>query len=221
MEVVSICNLKGGTGKSTVTVLLAAAFGGTGKKVLVIDTDAQRSIETLFNLEASPDKKPLFDLEAISPKFVVDVLRMKADNYDLIFVDVPRSTEKSTDSFLSQIVTMCDTILIPVLPSRVDVLSTMDFIEMLREIKDFKDKNGLKFKYKAFLNKVKNRTENELSRNVLEKNGLDFMESELPDIKLFLYPSPFENVMNSKEGKKRFSNFYSEAKSLIYGKERK
>lgn len=217
MEVVSVCNLKGGTGKSTVTMLLASAFGADGKKVLVIDTDGQRTIEALFDLEAEPDKKALFDLEAISPKFVVDVLRLKADKYDLIFIDVPRSTESKTDSAVSQIVAMCDTLLIPVLPSRLDVLSTMDFLAMLKEIAEFKEKNGLPFKYKAFLNKVKNRNENEFSKTVLEQQGLELMDALLADVKLFLYPSPYESILNSKDGRERFGQFFNEAKKLIYG----
>ena len=217
MEVVSICNLKGGTGKSTVTMLLASALGAAGDRVLVIDTDAQKTIQVLFDLEAGPDKKPLFDLEAISPKFVVDVLRLKADLYDIIFIDVPRSTESKTDTAVSQIIALCDTLLIPVLPSRLDVLSTLDFLPMIQEIDAFKQKNGLPFKYKAFLNKVKNRNETDFSKSALEGNGLPLMDALLSDLKLFLYPNAFESVLESKEGKERFEQFFNEAKNLIYG----
>lgn len=41
MHIISVCNHKGGTGKTTTAVHLAAAFGMSGLKTLVIDLDPQ------------------------------------------------------------------------------------------------------------------------------------------------------------------------------------
>ena len=43
MKVLTICQRKGGNGKSTATINLAAAFAEKGKRVLVIDMDDQRN----------------------------------------------------------------------------------------------------------------------------------------------------------------------------------
>jgi len=44
MEIITSCNLKGGTGKSTSTAFLAHAYAAQGKKVLVVDADPQGSV---------------------------------------------------------------------------------------------------------------------------------------------------------------------------------
>lgn len=46
--IVSVCNEKGGSGKSTITINLAIYLGSIGEKVLVIDADPQQSI-AVFN----------------------------------------------------------------------------------------------------------------------------------------------------------------------------
>ncbi len=53
MEVIAVINYKGGVGKTTVTSNLASELAFRGKKVLLIDTDAQASLTFSF---ITPDK---------------------------------------------------------------------------------------------------------------------------------------------------------------------
>jgi chromosome partitioning protein len=66
MPVLSICNHKGGTGKTTTAIHLAAAFGLSGRRVLAVDLDPQGFLTRLLGVE-EPDEAQsslaLFDHE--------------------------------------------------------------------------------------------------------------------------------------------------------------
>jgi chromosome partitioning protein len=51
METIAILNLKGGVGKTTVAINLAAGLGYMGKRILIIDSDPQCSLTHFFGLE--------------------------------------------------------------------------------------------------------------------------------------------------------------------------
>lgn len=48
MEIIAIINYKGGVGKTTATANIAAELAFKGKKVLIIDSDAQASLTFSF-----------------------------------------------------------------------------------------------------------------------------------------------------------------------------
>ena len=67
MPVVTICNHKGGTGKTTTSVHLAAAFGHAGRRVLVVDFDPQGFLTRTLGLPEPPPERSalaLLDPEA-------------------------------------------------------------------------------------------------------------------------------------------------------------
>ncbi len=64
MPVLSICNHKGGTGKTTTTIHTAAAFGLSGRRVLAVDLDPQGFLTRLLGVEEPPEERSslaLFD----------------------------------------------------------------------------------------------------------------------------------------------------------------
>jgi chromosome partitioning protein len=55
MTVISVCNHKGGTGKTTTTIHLAAALGLSGRRTLVIDLDPQGFLTRQIGLSEPPE----------------------------------------------------------------------------------------------------------------------------------------------------------------------
>ena len=84
MQIISIINYKGGVGKTTVTANLAGRLAYKGKKVLLLDMDAQASLTFSFvtpdywnnNLEKSKTIKKYFDCitEGVSTKSLSDLI---------------------------------------------------------------------------------------------------------------------------------------------------
>jgi chromosome partitioning protein len=77
MFVLSICNHKGGTGKTTSAIHLAAALGLSGWRTLVIDLDPQGFLTRTMDVEEPPPEEtvaalfdPTADLESISVREV-------------------------------------------------------------------------------------------------------------------------------------------------------
>ena len=67
MPVLSICNHKGGTGKTTTAIHMAAAFGLRGHRVLAVDLDPQGFLTRLLGVEEPAEARSslaLFDHES-------------------------------------------------------------------------------------------------------------------------------------------------------------
>jgi chromosome partitioning protein len=80
---ITVANQKGGVGKTTSVLNLGAALAQMGKKILIIDTDAQGSIATLLNVKP---KDTLYNLLIEGVKFDECVVNVRS-NIDCIFSD--------------------------------------------------------------------------------------------------------------------------------------
>ncbi len=134
MKTVLVANQKGGCGKSSVAITLAAALANQGQTVALADADLQQS--SLRWLKRRPDSAAAIyavdwgDDDDIGdlPKKAAKALGKK----DWLIIDAPGSLRGERAQTL---ISEAQAILIPVLPSVFDADSTKQFLKSIQDIK--------------------------------------------------------------------------------------
>lgn len=123
MRQIMVINAKGGSGKTTIATNLASYFATQNKNVTIIDYDSQGS--SLAWLDArSPAKRPIQGIAG----FKKNAERPKR-NTDIVIMDAPAAVHGAE---LTKLVRKAKTILIPVLPSPIDMRAATSFIKELK-----------------------------------------------------------------------------------------
>jgi len=116
--IITLCGQKGGTGKTTLSFLLAETLSRAGKRVAVRDDDPQKSITQVIEETRADGKTQLEVWE-----------KSRAGEYDFVVVD----TQPRLDSrVLQEAVREADRLLLPLKPSMVDIRATLPAVEMVK-----------------------------------------------------------------------------------------
>lgn len=129
--IVSVVNQKGGVGKTTLSIHLADGLAKQGRKVALIDADAQSS-SLLWS--ASRQGSELFPVLGMPKETLYQELQGLAKGFDDIVIDGPPRVA----SVLKAAIASADIVLVPVKPSSLDVWAATDIVKLIEEVRMLK-----------------------------------------------------------------------------------
>ena len=111
-KIIALANQKGGVGKTTSAVNLAAAVATHGKKTLLIDSDPQGNGSNASGINSRKLKKHLYHCfvdqnvvaDALCPSPHIDNLTILPTHIDLIGVEMELISEQQRETFLRRVI---------------------------------------------------------------------------------------------------------------------
>ena len=123
--IIGVLNQKGGVGKTTLAVNLAATIASSTARVLLVDADPQGSA---LAWSSAREIEPLFPVVGMAkPSLHRDLPKLAAD-YEFVLIDgAPRVNDLGRSAILAS-----DFVLIPVQPSPYDIWAAADTVQLIR-----------------------------------------------------------------------------------------
>ena len=121
MRSILVLNSKGGSGKTTIATNLASFYASIGKQVALIDLDAQESSISWLKARSSA-KPPITGIKGYGVKVKRGI--------DYKIIDAPAGLQGAA---LTKVLNMAESVIIPVLPSPIDMRAAGDFIKNIKK----------------------------------------------------------------------------------------
>ena len=131
--IIGVLNQKGGVGKTTISVNLAAVLSHAGNRLLLVDADPQASA---LDWQSAREGESLFPVIGMAKPIIHKDLPEIAVNYDHVIIDgPPRVNDLARSAMLA-----ADLVVIPVQPSPYDVWAADEIVTLINEASVYNEK---------------------------------------------------------------------------------
>jgi len=124
--IISVVNQKGGVGKTTVAINLAAMLSRNNFNLVLLDTDPQGSATQWHDVEENQAIEVIHHPDPVRPADIETLLH----RYDHIVIDAPPAIGEISRSVLA----VSDLVIVPLSPSPLDIWSCWGTLEMISEV---------------------------------------------------------------------------------------
>lgn len=174
MAIITAANSKGGSGKSTLIIILATALTESGATVSVIDADPQMTIGKWASESSGLKFKVRHDVDENSIRKVIDE---EAAEAQFVLVDIQGRASR----LMSRVLMACDLALVPLAPSEFDADPGADTVTIISECEQ--DSNR-RIPYRIVFNRtnpaIVTTSEKEIIEEIRE-GGLPLLTTHLHD----------------------------------------
>jgi chromosome partitioning protein len=172
-RIITVANQKGGSGKTSVTMVLAGSLAHRGYKVLVVDADPQGTATQWAGAAAEDKPFPAMVIGLASARGKLpQMIKPMLGDYDYIVIDCPPSVDEQSSQSALLISDLC---LMPLQPTPADMWSAVGILGLVAKAQ------VLNPELKAY--GVPNRvTASSLGKQVLgimQENGIELLNSKL------------------------------------------
>lgn len=213
--IISFATQKGGSGKTTLLMLTAAALHNrSNKKILVVDSDPQRSVKDISKIENNKKGFDVFAFNWYQPNPEVNfekVLKIAQEKYDVIFMDVPGNL-RSKELYYS--IMFSDIVIVPIVASTLDINATIGFLEKLPEMKE---KQGGTLEVFGVINKKDGTIEHKNLYKLAGIGGLQIFYSPISNLARYKRGiSTVHEIVDSNDREDEFNQYFDEFRAKCF-----
>src|ERR1700677_122179 len=177
--ILAIGNIKGGVGKTTLSINIAIARVLSGLDVLLVDGDEQRTALTFTDLRNELTGNTGYTSVSLQGRELRTQVRQLRNKYDDIIIDVGGRDSGSLRAAL----TIADTFLIPVQPRSFDIWAVDQVYELVKEAREINEQ----LRVMAVINAAdaQGKDNDEATKAISEIGGIEMLPISIGRRKVF------------------------------------